>query len=100
MLAKPLKGLTVSDMSVCMGRYTHSNQGPITKEDNRVPSWVKVPSWRACTKPMGAVAKKYIQEEDPDCRCLHTCVCAIIDRVITQEGLGLYIDTLSNGFLL
>ena len=47
--------------------YVHSNRGlVITKEDNRVPGWKKVPSWKSCTKSMGAVAKKleYKQKRD------------------------------------
>ena len=43
---------------VHVGRYTHSNQGPKTKEDNRVHGTGKVHSWKMCTKPMGVVAKK------------------------------------------
>ena len=36
-------------------RRTHSNRGPLTKEDNRVHGLGKVHSWKMSTKPMGAV---------------------------------------------
>ena len=39
-------------------RYTHSNRGQLTKEDNRVHGSGKVHSWKICTKPMGAVCQK------------------------------------------
>ena len=57
---------------------THSNRGPITKEDNRVHGSGKVHRWKTCTKPMGTVAKKsYTKEgqyEVHGCRSIHTCV--------------------------
>ncbi len=69
---------------VCVARYTHSNWEPITKEDNGVPSWAKVPSWRACSKPMGAVTKKLRYKQKRDNRRSLTagvytlaCECAI-----------------------
>ena len=51
---------------VCVGSFTPSNQAPLTKEDNRVLVWWKVPSWKVCTKPIRAVAKKlrYKQKRD------------------------------------
>ena len=51
---------------VCVGRYIHSNRGPTTKVDNRVPGWVKVPSWKVCTKPMGAASQKFKYEQKRD----------------------------------
>ena len=36
----------------------------ITKEDIRVHSSGKLHNWKTCTKPMGAVAKKYKQKMD------------------------------------
>ena len=41
-----------------MGLYRHSNRGPITIEDNRVHGW------KACTKPMEVVPKKYQQKDN------------------------------------
>ncbi len=31
------------------------------KKDIRVPGWVKVPSWKLCTKRTGVVAKKFVR---------------------------------------
>ena len=49
-----------------MSRYTHSNRGPITKEDNRVHGSGQVHNWKIRTKPMGAVAKKFEYEQKRD----------------------------------
>ena len=45
-------------LPICDGGFTHSNQGPITKRDNKVRSWVKIPSWKVFTKIIGAVLKR------------------------------------------
>ncbi len=42
---------------VCVGSCTFKLGTYNTKENDRVPGWVKVPSWKVGTKPMGAVAK-------------------------------------------
>ncbi len=55
---------------VCVGRYTHSQRGPIAKEDNTVPGWGKGPSWKLCkkNKTMGAVAKKLQSKQNKENR--------------------------------
>ncbi len=74
--------------------YTHSNQSPITKEDNTVPGWVKVPSWKMCTKPMGAAAKKLKSKQKRDNRrspiaVVYTLACAIDMDTCMRERLDL-----------
>ena len=53
---------------VSLRMYSYSNRGPITKGDNRVHGWVKVHGWKACTKPMEVVPKKFKYKQKKDNR--------------------------------
>ncbi len=59
---KRVEAIIHLSVCVCVGRYTHSNRGPIKKEDNRVSQLGKGPSWKVCINPPGAVARNLQQK--------------------------------------
>ncbi len=65
-IAQQKQDPTTKIRKVRVGKYPHLNRELITKEDNRVPDWVKVPSRKVCTKQKRAIAKKLEYKQNRD----------------------------------